>query len=218
MRQCQLYTCLVAFSALAPAALAQGTAAPRSAPDATCTDCNTNPDGTPTQKPSLAKRAWLSICRDFRRNNAWPDPYVAADRVNTRVPFDICTANGWRIQNTLSDHHFTDTGDLTEAGELRVAAIINETPLPYRAIFVLRADDPGITAERVVSIQEGVAKILGDRPPVPIYETYEKPRGTPAYYVDEVTRRFQATIPDPRLPEEQDAGVSSSSSNSMQSR
>ena len=133
------------------------------------------------------------------------------------APFDICTANGWRIQNTLSDHHFNDAGDLTEAGELKVAAIINDTPLPYRAIFVLRGEDPGITATRVVSIQEGVARILGDRPPVPIFETYEKPRGTPAYYVDEVTRRYQDTIPDPRLPEEQDAGVSSSSSSSLKS-
>ena len=111
------------------------------------------------------------------------------------------TANGWRIQNTLSDHHFEDdSAQLTEAGRLKVAAIINETPLAYRAVFILRDADPDITAGRIASVQEAVSVVLGDRPPVPIFETYDKPRGTPAFYVDEVTRRYQATIPDPRLP------------------
>jgi hypothetical protein len=163
------------------------------------------------QKPNLLKRAWLSVCRDFKRNNNWPDPFVTADRVNTRIPFDLSTANGWRIQNTLSAHHFEDNSpQLTEAGRLKVAAIINETPLAYRAVFVLRDVDPEITAGRVASIQEAVAKVLGDRPPVPVFETYDKPRGTPAYYVDEVTRRYQATIPDPRLPDDDSSSGSSS--------
>jgi len=174
-------------------------------------DCEACDGAQPdAQKPGLLKRAWVSVCRDFKRNNNWPDPFVAADRVNTRLPFDLSTANGWRIQNTLSAHHFDDNStQLTEAGRLKVAAIINETPLAYRAVFVLRDNDPEITAGRVVSIQEAVARVLGDRPPVPVFETYDKPRGTPAYYVDEVTRRYQATIPDPRLPDD-DSGSSMS--------
>ena len=121
----------------------------------------------------------------------------------------MMVANGWRVQNTLSPHHFeNDSAELTEAGRLKVAGIINETPLAYRAIFVVRDPDPEITSGRIVSIQEAVAKVLGDRPPVPVFETFDKPRGTPAYYVDEVTRRYQATIPDPRLPDDSNDSMS----------
>jgi hypothetical protein len=166
-------------------------------------------------EPNFFKRAWYSVCRDFKRNNTWPDPFVAADRANTRVHFELATANGWRVQNTLGDHHFVDNGtELTEAGRLKIAAIINQTPLCYRAVFVLRDIDPERTAGRVVAVQEAVATVVGDRPPVPIFETYDKPRGTPAYYVDEVTRRYQATIPDPRLPEDDSSSSMSSGSGS----
>ena len=172
-------------------------------------DCQACQQGAPAadgRKPTLLERTWLSICRDFKRNNNWPDPFVTADRVTARVPFDACVANGWRIQNTLSEHHFVEnSAELTESGQLKVAAIINESPLCYRAIFVLRGTDAELTSNRVASIQDAASRYLGDRPPVPVFETYDKPRGTPAYYVDEVTRRYQATIPDPRLPAESDS-------------
>jgi hypothetical protein len=174
-------------------------------------DCDVVAEDSAKPEPNFFKRAWYSVCRDFKRNNNWPDPFVTADRANTRIHFDLATANGWRVQNTLGDHHFVDNGtELTEAGRLKIAAIINQTPLCYRAVFVLRDQDAERTAGRVVAVQEAVAVVLGDRPPVPIFETYDKPRGTPAYYVDEVTRRYQATIPDPRLPED-DSGSSMSS-------
>jgi hypothetical protein len=173
--------------------------------------CDDTVSGEP--KPNIFKRAWMSVCRDFKRNNNWPDPFVTADRLTTRIPFDVCTANGWRIQNTLSDHHFEDDSTkLTEAGRLKVSAIINESPVAYRAIFILRDVDPSITAGRIGSVQEAVSVVLGDRPPVPIFETYEKPRGTSAMYVDEVTRRYQATIPDPRIPTDESSTSTGSGS------
>ncbi|HEY4307941.1 MAG TPA: hypothetical protein VGN12_00690 [Pirellulales bacterium] len=185
---------LVGAALSSKATLAQSAGMPA---EAQCQDGDAKPEG------NFFKRAWYSVCRDFKRNNNWPDPFVAADRANTRVHFDLDTANGWRVQNTLGEQYFVDEGtQLTEAGRLKVAAIINQTPLCYRAIFVLRDPTPETTAGRVVSIQEAAVAVLGDRPPVPIFETYDKPRGAPAYYVDEVTRRYQATIPDPRLPED----------------
>jgi len=200
MTRRQLSAVLVALTVL-PVSVAQ---AQHEASE--CQSCQDAPvDG---KKPNVLKRAWISVCRDFKRNNNWPDPFVTSDRVAARVPFDSCVANGWRIQNTLSAHHFVEnSGELTESGQLKVAAIINESPLAYRAIFVLRDVEAEVTADRVASIQVAVSKVLGDRPPVPVFETYDKPRGTPAYYVDEVTRRYQATIPDPRLPQE-DGGSS----------
>ncbi len=199
MKRSLLLAPLLSSALLIVPVQAQAPAAP--CEDGTCDDSASNG----RKEPNIFKRAWYSVCRDFKRNNNWPDPFVTTDRANTRIHFDLDTANGYRVQNTLSEHHFVDDStELTQAGRLKVAAIINYTPVCYRAIFVLRDENPEKTAGRVASIQEAVAQINGDRPPVPIFETYDKPRGTSANYVDEVTRRYQATIPDPRLPEETD--------------
>lgn len=164
------------------------------------------------KKPNVFKRTWMHLCRDFRRSNAWPDPFVTADRVSVRVPFDSMVANGWRLQNTLGDQYFEeDSPNLTEAGRLKIGRIINETPCAYRAIFVLRDEDPQLTADRVAVVQQTTARILGERPPVPIFETYEKPRGAPANYIDAVNEKYQATIPDPRVPMEEGASVDAGS-------
>jgi hypothetical protein len=75
------------------------------------------------------KRAWNNFCRDFHRNNCWPDPFVVPDRVAVRAPINVMVAQGWKIQNTLGDHHFEgDTAKLTEAGELKVRAVIAQSP------------------------------------------------------------------------------------------
>ena len=163
-------------------------------------------------KPNVMKRAWMSVCRDFRRSNAWPDPFVGADREATRLPFDAQIANGWRLQNTVGEQYFeADSADLTEAGRLKIARIINETPTAYRAIFVLRGEDPVMNADRVASVQQVAARTLGERPSVPIFETYEKPRGAPANYIDAVNEKYEATIPDPRVPMEEGASVDAGS-------
>ncbi len=156
------------------------------------------------------RRAWNNFCRDFRRNNCWPDPFVVPDRVAVRAPFAVMVAQGWRIQNTLGEHHFEgDTAKLTEAGELKVRAILAQSPPEFRTVFVLRADDPKLTAERIDSTQQFVAKLSQDGAAPQVLETTEKPRGTPAYYIDEVTRRYQSTTPNPRLPEDGDSSDSS---------
>jgi hypothetical protein len=162
------------------------------------------------------RRAWNNFCRDFHRNNCWPDPFIAPDRAAVRAPINVMVAQGWKVQNTLGDHHFEgDTAKLTEAGELKVRAILAQSPADFRTIFVLRADDPKLTADRIESTQHLATKLVQDGVPPQVVETTEKPRGTPAYYIDEVTRRYQSTTPDPRLPTDNDSSDSSSAGNSQ---
>jgi len=187
--------------------LAAASADPYAAPP-----CNDAPPPIVEQKPNVFKRTWMHLCRDFRRNNSWPDPFITADRVATRAPFDAQVANGWRLQNTLGEQYFEDDSpNLTEAGRLKIGRIINETPVAFRAIFVLRTEDPQLNADRVAMVQQSAARILGERPAVPIFETYEKPRGAPANYIDAVNEKYQATIPDPRVPMEEGASVDAAS-------
>jgi hypothetical protein len=144
---------------------------------------------------------WWDDCRiTTARNNAWPEPFIPSDRATARAPFAVCVANGWRLQNTLDDHHFdADTGKLTEAGELKVQTIVTRTPIPYRVVFVLRSERPDITAARMASAQEAAARFaIGDV--APVGETVDRPRGTPGYYVVDIERSLRDSTPPPRLP------------------
>lgn len=141
------------------------------------------------------------ISRDFRRNNCWPAPFVYTDRAAVRAPFGMMIANGWRIQNTLSDQHFDlDSGVLNEAGELKVRDIVTEAPAEFRVVFVLRSTDPLTTAERLKSTEEAVQRFAlpGETPQVA--ETSTRPRGASADYIDATGRKFRESTPEPRLP------------------
>lgn len=147
--------------------------------------------------------------RDYRRNNCWPEPFVYADREAVKAPFGIMVAKGWRSQNTLMDHHFSlESGELNESGRQKVKSILVNTPTAHRAVYVLRGKNPDATAARVDAVQELVVAMTsqGDLPPV--LEADSGPHGWQADYVDTLAKRYQATMPDPRLPAmESDSGA-----------
>jgi hypothetical protein len=155
------------------------------------------------------RRQWNNFCLDYQRNNAWPEPFIPNDRAAARAPFAVCVANGWRLQNSLGDQHFeSDSATLTDAGNLKVRTILNEAPVAYRALFVVRTERPELTAARVVSVQQAAMKYAqpGEFPNVG--EIPLGPRGTPGYYADTVNKSFIESTPEPRIP----AGTRSSSS------
>lgn len=148
-----------------------------------------------------------NVHRDYRRNNCWPEPFVYDDREAVKAPFGVMIAKGWRSQNTLMDHHFSlETGELNEAGRLKVKQILWHTPPAHRALYVVRGANQDVTAVRVDAVQEAVvaASPQGDLPPV--LEVDYGPTGWPADYIDNLAKRYQATMPDPRLPAADDGG------------
>ena len=149
-----------------------------------------------------------SIARDFKRRNCWPRPFSGPDRDAVQAPFTVMVANGWMRQNTLGDHHFLpETGELTEAGKLKVQWIVREAPSQHRAIFVYRSIDAQETQARMNAVAQLAAELAvdGSAPP-PVLASNAAPSGWPAERVDAVGRKFQATTPDPRLPEPQRDG------------
>ena len=164
-----------------------------------------------TQAEDWICKAMSHIAKETKRRNCWPDPFVAPDRQSVRAPFAMMVQNGWRRQNMLSDYHFEpDTGALTEAGRLKIRWILREAPSQHRLIYVHTADSPEQTAARVDQVQQVAAAMVhrGDLPPV--LETDIPDQGWPASQVDIIGRKFEASIPDPRLPE---ASADSGSSN-----
>lgn len=143
---------------------------------------------------------WERVHVDFHRNNAWPEPFLSADRAAQRQPFCIMTDNGWKMQNTVGTYLFDpNTQELNQAGELLVKWIVTQAPQHRRAVFVLRGDAPEHTTTRMESVQAAVAKYAGGAmPPVMITDT--EPPGWSAAYIDAMQTQFQRTVPTPRLP------------------
>jgi hypothetical protein len=145
---------------------------------------------------------WFSwMRRDCRRNNCWPQPFNVPDRMAVRSPFEVMIRNGWQVQNTLSDEHFDpETGELIGAGELKARDILIEHPPGHRQIYVLRGKNPQDTANRQRSVAEFAQRVLHPGESPQISESYVRPRGWSAEYINNIGARYNASAPDPRLP------------------
>lgn len=154
-----------------------------------------------------------SIARDTKRRNCWPEPFAGPDRASVRAPFCTMVANGWRRQNMLGEFHFeTGTGQLTEAGRMKVRWILTAAPLQHRSIYVHIGMNSAETAARMTSVQD-LASQISPQEAVPILPTSIPDDGSPADQVDLIGRKFQASTPAPRLPARTDNSGSSSGSN-----
>jgi hypothetical protein len=156
--------------------------------------------------------AFNSIARDVKRRQCWPQPFSAPDRAAVRAPFVIQVANGWRRQNMLGEFHFEpSTGQLNEAGRLKVRWILLTGPEQHRLIYVHTADTGEETSARIAAVQQLAIQITPNNVP-PIMPTSISDEGWPADDVDIIGRKFQATMPSPRLPANTDGMTGSGSS------
>jgi hypothetical protein len=143
----------------------------------------------------------LYVKRGYRQNKVWPWPYVCADRIAVREPFCIMINNGWRRQNLLGPHHFTENSDkLTTAGELRIRWIMTQAPGERRTIFIERDVDPTVTAQRSATARGYASQVSTDGQIAQVVETHLISEGRPASVVDATNVRFQESLPPPTLP------------------
>lgn len=150
----------------------------------------------------IVKRLGHSVATDFRRNNCWPRPFLVPDRHAARAPFEQMVEAGWKHQNLLGEHHFDEqTGELTEAGELKVDWIVRRVPEQHRAIFVSRAETPDATAERIDAVSRVAGRLAGGEEPPAVLESNLDAGGWPAGRVDAIGRKFEESLPVPVLRE-----------------
>jgi hypothetical protein len=153
---------------------------------------------------------WECFKRDFRRNAMWPEPFLQPDRDATLAPFAVQIANGWRRQNLLSDFHFNEgTHQLNLAGETKLRYILTQMPPSRRAVYVQQGLAGDVTQARLSSVQRASSRILPEGMMAQIIESNLPNDGWPAEDVDAVTRKYDASRPDPRLPA---GGISSGGS------
>jgi hypothetical protein len=152
-----------------------------------------------------AQAVWVDetaryVRHGYRQNVLWPWPYVCPDRIAVREPFCVMVNNGWRRQNLLGPHHFKSSTQLTTAGELRVHWIMTQAPPDRRTIYVERAIEPEVTAERLAAVRDYAARVVTDGQPAQVTETHLVSEGRPAAVVDATNVRFQESMPPPVLP------------------
>jgi hypothetical protein len=143
---------------------------------------------------------WHRVGVDFHRNNAWPEPFLSADREVTREYFRIQVNNGWRMQNTIGRWFFDDeTNQLNEAGEIKLRQVATQHPVHRRTVFVLMGTTPDVTAKRVESVQQSLAKMLPEGPVPQVLLTDVDLEGGAGAYYDKVNTAYNSSIPSPRL-------------------
>jgi hypothetical protein len=157
---------------------------------------------------STAKAQWFDkFCenfkKDYHRNKMWPEPFIQADRQATMAPFAIQTANGWRRQNLLSDYHFQDNTQLTLAGETKLRYILTQMPQSRRTVFVQQGLTAEETQSRMAAVDRASARLVTPGQVAQIVESNLPNEGWPADDIDAVTRKFNSSRPDPRLPKNQ---------------
>ena len=153
---------------------------------------------------------WHRCEVDWHRNNAWPEPFLSADKMAARAPWCIMADNGWKMQNTVGTFLFdSESQRINQAGDLLVKWIVTQAPIHRRAVFVLKGDTAEITNARVRSVEAVVAKYASGCA-IPVLLTDTEPAGWPASYIDSITQQFNATIPAPRLPSGGQSGGQSS--------
>jgi hypothetical protein len=154
-----------------------------------------------------------SFPQDTKRRNCWPQPFVCPDRQAVRMPFAIEANNGWRKQNLLGDQFFElKTGELTEAGRLKVHWIAFGAPAQHRSIYVHVADSREETVARMAAVQTYIAKIQPQGVLPSVSETTYSDDGSPADLVDSINRKYQSSIPNPRLAPKDSGGGGSGGS------
>ncbi len=150
---------------------------------------------------------WDRVHLDWHRNNAWPEPFVQADRKAVKDPIAVMVDKGWQLQNTIPNQLFdTETQELTRAGELKVQQILTEMPTRRRMVFVLRGMTVEITQTRYKSVEKAAVEVVGDAASGMIAISDLTPRGGSGAYYERVNAGYEATTPAPRLPDLSEAG------------
>jgi hypothetical protein len=151
-----------------------------------------------------AQAGWREYCAEAKlhraRVDAWPEPFIHADRELVRTPFRIMADNGWKLQNTLGHHLFDrETNLLNYAGKLKLHWIMTQIPPHRRHIYVLEGATPEETVARVASVYQGIVQVAPGQDACGIMTTKIGPPRGDGSYLNQVDRSFKSSVPQPRL-------------------
>jgi hypothetical protein len=165
-----------------------------------------------------ASAGWLvdffaGIGCDIKERQEWPNQYIYQDRQAVQAPFDIMIANGWQRQNTLGDFHFDSaTGQLNEAGRLKVQWILTQAPVQHRAVFVHKPLKAEELEARMKSVQDLAGQIVPPNSNPLIVATDAPPLSSRGDWIDDTMQKYKLSNPLPRITKADSSGGSAGGS------
>jgi hypothetical protein len=146
------------------------------------------------------RQLWHNVRTDCARNNAWPEPFNHVDHEAATAIFDVQIAKGMQVQNTLGAYHFdSETGQITEAGKLKVEWILTKAPARNRTVYVERGLTQDVTSARMQSVRGYSTRFTPTGMTADFFETTLPPRRSPADPIVGEQKGFADTAPQPRL-------------------
>lgn len=144
---------------------------------------------------------WSGCCLDYRRNQAWPQPFLPREQCAVRQPFSVMVLQGWQEQNTLTESHFDpESNELNHAGLYKIQSVLQNSPPSQRSIFVHTGYDQVANQARLNNVRSLIGKWVPETETPAIVATPHRPYGLPGMQADSITRRFQEGMPAPTIP------------------
>ena len=144
---------------------------------------------------------WHGLHVGFHRNNAWPDPFNEVDASHVIRPFEVMTANGWRMHNTIGHELFrSGDGALLAAGHKRVHWIASQAPTARRTVYVLSGRSEDETQKRVAAVHQTLASSYFPGPAPNVLVTNIEPATASGAWATKINREWLEHLTAPHLP------------------
>lgn len=132
------------------------------------------------------------------RNQAWPQPFICQDRAAYLDIWQVQYQHGLVAAHTLTSDCFNQYNELNQAGQSRVAWIMQNAPKNDKVIYVY--DENDMTDARMASIRDTVNKWYGQMGTATIAKTTQKPNEISSVYQQTTNQLYLQGQPQPVIP------------------
>lgn len=151
----------------------------------------------PYARPTDEEQSWI---HKYHTAHYWPHPYNCWDQQSVFDHIQVHVDNGWILQTTLYEYHFTEeTAELNHAGLTHLRWILENAPEQYRVCWVQTGPNRQISDVRLSAVQIAAAEMVGPENVPPIMLRVDSPTGRPAQQIDTQYRSFLTSMPEPRI-------------------
>lgn len=147
--------------------------------------------------------AWKEECAKIQaRNDAWPKPFACHDRMAFFAVWDPMISQGYAHHCILCAEHFnSDNNQLNQAGQLKVAGIMQNLPADRRQLWIVRDQNTDISQARMDSVNHTVQTFYNQSAAeTSIAFTERQPAMISGIQADTVSKRQLQGLPAPIIP------------------
>lgn len=171
------------------------------APEAECNSCSSS---SLSSFGSSVQSDWDAFKRRFKldtdRNEAWPHPFLTADRAAYRAMWAPCYDRGWEIEHTLSGACFDDeTGKLNRLGAAKIAQLVHTAPSNRKTLFIHQNQSSELAQSRLSQVENYIRQEYGRSAGVAVAVTRNFPVTGSGAYAENISRQWQSNLPRPVL-------------------